>query len=529
MSNNPSAEEVAAAQRLMIWKDFVPQSLRFPLIVLIVMINLFSGGVYMSAASHMSSSLSWNMEDVMMAGYTSMLGLTMAFPMLFRIMFRFQPRRILMFSSLVFILCDYICMVCDFLPLVILVSFIGGFFGIICTFICWSTVQLKITPTRDFSVFFPFIFTFVIGSIQIITIVTCYTIYYFDWQMMHRITIGGFIFVFALVFFCMRRNYRQAPFMPFYGIDFLGCVLWTLLILTIVFIFNYGDHFDWLDGKEIPTAIVFAIVLLFLTLNRANNIRHPYINIQTFKQNNVLLVFLLFTFMMLMSATSGSMLSIFTESILNYSPKHTADITWGALLGVVAGTSFFYFAFTKHKMRLKTMVVFGFLSFFIFQTAFYFLIDPSTERWMIFLAMIFKGAGLGILYSALTYALSVSVHFELFFQSLCIIGFIRTGFGSPLGSAIVTRIFKSAILENTANLSCEIDAMHPLSSSINSILPEFQKQVLMVSLKEVFGYMAIAAILIIIAILLSDYKNTFKNNVKMPRMAQVWKMEKKHQ
>ena len=184
-----SPEEVATARRIMVWKDFVPDFLRFPLMLLIIIIFMLSGGIYMSAVSEISGSFSWIKEDILMAGYASMTGLTMAFPLLFRILFRFPTRELLLFSAGVFIVSDYLCMVCDFLPLIVFLSFISGFFKIVGTFVCWSNIQLKITPKRDFAVFFPFLFTFVLGSVQLANIATGYSIYAFDWKAMHRLTI----------------------------------------------------------------------------------------------------------------------------------------------------------------------------------------------------------------------------------------------------------------------------------------------------------------------------------------------------
>lgn len=327
----PSLKEAVVARRIMVWKDFVPMSLRFPLILLIIIVYMFSGGVYMSAVSEMSGSLSWINEDIMMAGYASMTGLTIAFPLLFRILFRFPTRELLLFSAGVFIVSDYLCMVCDFLPLIVFLSFISGFFKIVGTFVCWSNIQLKITPKRDFAVFFPFLFTFVLGSVQLANIATGYSIYAFDWKAMHRLTIGAFILIFALVYFCMRRNYRQGPHIPFKGIDYLGGILWSLWLICIIFIFVYGEHYDWLDGEEIQTAIVFAIVLLVMCIQRAATVRHPYISLKTFSQHNMLFIFILFGCMTLMSATATSTQNIFTSAILGFDARHNADLNWGVL------------------------------------------------------------------------------------------------------------------------------------------------------------------------------------------------------
>lgn len=521
----PSSEELAAARRIMVWKDFVPQFLRFPLMLLIIIVYMFSGGVYMSAVSEMTGSLSWISEDVMMAGYASMTGLTMAFPLLFRILFRFPTRELLLFSAGVFIVCDYLCMVSDFLPLLVLLSFISGFFKIVGTFVCWSNIQLKITPKRDFAVFFPFLFTFVLGSVQLVNIATGYSIYAFDWKAMHRITIGAFIVIFALVYFCMRHGFRQGPHIPFKGIDYLGGILWSLWLLCIVFVCVYGEHYDWLDGEEIRRAIVFAVILLILCVQRAATIRHPYINLRTFSQHNMLFIFILFGCMTLMSATATSIQNTFTGAILGFDARHNADLNWGIAVGIAVGTGVFYWTLVKWKWRIKDIVLTGFCSFFLYQVMLYFLIDASTEKYMLYLPLVFKGAGVSIVYTSLTYALAGCVTFAYYFEAMCVIGFIRTSFGGPLNGAIVTRLFNCAKQENSADLGSYIDPMYSLPDSFSALYNEFQRQMIMVSLKEVYGYAVMAAIVILFAILLSDYRQligTVEN--RMLKLSQIWKL-----
>lgn len=521
----PSREEVLSAGRVMVWKDFVPQFLRFPLIILIIIVFMFSGGVYMSAVAEMTGSLSWINEDVMMAGYASMTGLTMAFPLLFRIQFRFHTRSILLFSAGLFIVCDFLCMLCDFLPLVVFLSFASGFFKIVSTFVCWGTIQLKITPERDFAVFFPFLFTFVLGSVQLVNIVTGYAIYAYDWRAMHRITIGAFLLVFALVYFCMRKNYRQGLYMPFRGIDYLGGILWSLLLLCIVFIFVYGEHYDWLEGEEIRTAIVFAVILLAMCLYRAAAVRHPYISPGTFRQHNMLFIFILFGCMTLMSATSTSIQNTFTGAILGFDARHNADLNWGIVVGIAAGTGFFYVALKKWKWRVKSIVVSGFIFFFLYQAMLYFLIDASSEKYMLYLPLVFKGAGVSVVYTSLTYALAGCVSFEYYFEAMCVIGFIRTSFGGPLSSAIVTRLFNNVRQANTADLGTFLDPMYLHGDSFSAVYGEFQRQLLMVSLKEAYGYAAIAAVLIVIAILASDYRHFARNKAgQMLRLPHIYRL-----
>lgn len=505
----PSPVEVATARRIMVWNDFIPQPVRFPLMLLIIVIFMFSGGVYMSAVAEMTGSLAWNNEDILMAGYASMTGLTIAFPLLFRILYAFSTREFLLLSTGIFILCDYLCMVSEFLPLVVLLSFISGFFKIAGTFVCWNNIQLRITAKRDFTVFFPFLFTFVLGSVQLANIATGYSIYAFDWKAMHRITIGAFFLVFLLIFFGMRKRFHQGPSVPFKGIDYLGGILWSLWLLCIVFICVYGEYYDWFTSRQIQTAVIFSIILLLLCLYRAASIRHPYINLNTFSQHNMLYVFLLFGCMSLMSSTDTTIQNIFTSSTLGFDARHNADLNWGIVAGIAFGAGFFYMALRKWQWRIKSIVFCGFISFFCYQAMLYFLIDPSTEKYMLYLPTFLKGAGVSIVYTSLTYALAGYVSFAYYFEAMCVIGFIRTSFGGPLCSAIITRSFNYVRQENTAGLGSYLDQMSISPDSLMPVFSEFQRQILMVSLKEVYGVTVIAAIIILIAILASDYRHYF--------------------
>ena len=404
-------------------------------------------------------------------------------------------------------------------------SFISGFFRILSTFVCWSNLQLRITPNRDFAVFFPFLFTFILGSVQLTDIVTGYSISAFEWRAMHRLTIGAFILVFALVYFCMRRGYRQAPYIPFKGIDYLGGILWSLWLICIIFILVYGEHYDWLDSEEIRTAIVFAVILLVMCLERAASIRHPYISLKTFSQRNMLFIFILFGCMSLMSTMVSSVQNIYTSMILGFDARHNADLCWGVVAGIALGAIFFFIALKKWKWQIKSIVFMGFVSFLLYQIQLYFLIDASTEKYMLYLPLVFKGAGVSIVYTSLTYALAGCVTFNLYFEAMCVIGFIRTSFGGPLNSAILTCLFNHVQQDNTANLGGFIDSMHPMAGSFTSLYSEFQRQVTMVSLKEVYGYAVIAAVVILIAILASDYRNILDaKHLQLLKPSQAWKL-----
>ena len=117
-------------------KDFVPLWLRFVIFTALIFVFQFTGGVYMAAVVHMAGSMSWVNSDVMMAGYTGLVGMTMLFPVQFRVMFRFENRTVLMVSLAVGIAAAIICMYCQNIVVVCIVNYIAGVFKMAGTFFC---------------------------------------------------------------------------------------------------------------------------------------------------------------------------------------------------------------------------------------------------------------------------------------------------------------------------------------------------------------------------------------------------------
>lgn len=66
--------------RILYFKDFLPTSVCIGLSMFFAMVFQFNGGVFLPAATQMSSALGCIQEDVTMAGYASFIGMTMHLP-----------------------------------------------------------------------------------------------------------------------------------------------------------------------------------------------------------------------------------------------------------------------------------------------------------------------------------------------------------------------------------------------------------------------------------------------------------------
>ena len=104
-------------------RDFVPPKLRPWIIIAFVIVFQFSGGLYLAAVSEMVGSTALMQEDIMMAGYASMIGMGLTFAIMFRLKFRFASKTSLMTCSIALIVSNLICMQTHSIPVLVITCF----------------------------------------------------------------------------------------------------------------------------------------------------------------------------------------------------------------------------------------------------------------------------------------------------------------------------------------------------------------------------------------------------------------------
>lgn len=139
--------------RILYFKEFIPTSVCILLSLFFAMVFQFNGGVFLP-----TDALGCLKEDVMMAGYASFIGMTVIFPILFRLKFRFTTRQIFMMVCPVLICCNLVTMHVQNIFILVVTCFISGFFRMWGTFECFSNIRLSVTLSGNFSVFYPVIY-----------------------------------------------------------------------------------------------------------------------------------------------------------------------------------------------------------------------------------------------------------------------------------------------------------------------------------------------------------------------------------
>ena len=485
--------------------NFIPRRLKPWLFIFFVLIVQFSGGVYLAAASDMVGTTALMQEDILMAGYASLIGLAINFAVMFRIKFRFSNRTQLLTCGIVLIVANLICAYTTSVPVLVLTCFIAGWFRMQATFACNSTIQLWLTPVRDMSIFFCYVYIIVDSVIQLSGIATIYTAFFSQWEYMHWIMIGMLALMILMVLFLVKPV-RAPMFIPLLGIDWIGAVLWTGFMMCFTFICVYGNYFDWWESSEICQAAALGLICLLINLWRASFLHHPYISFQAMKNRNVIKATCIYLVFFTMLATEHVFEHSYAANILGFDETNLIDLNWYVFIGIVAGCGFTYFTFALRKWRYKTMTAIGFALAILYLAYFYFLIDYGVEKEMLFLPLFFRGAAsviISIVY--LTSIVQSGLPFQVFPQALTLNGFTGAVMGATFGPAVIGEFLRHTMAKNAAFLSSSITDVSPdiVHAPLGQLFGLVQMQALIVSMKEIYGWLLIVGIVSLVLILVS--------------------------
>lgn len=476
--------------------DAMPRRLKPWLFIFFVLIIQFSGGVYLPAAAAMAGSTALMQEDILMAGYASLAGMAINFAVMFRIKFRFPTRTQLLVAGSVLIAANIICAGTSNMLVLVPVCFVAGWFRMQATLACNSTIQLWLTPVRDMAVFFCYVYIVVDGVLQLSGLAAIYIGFSVPWTYMHW-TMTGLLALMMLLTAVLVRPMRGPMFIPLLGIDWAGAALWSVFMLCFTFICVYGNYFDWWDAVEIRGAAVIGVVCAGLNLWRATFLRHPYISLRAMRNRNVIRATAIYTVFFTLMATEHVFEHTYAEHILGFDNTNLIDLNWYALTGIVAGCLFTYITFARRKWRYKTMTAIAFALAAGYLAYFYFVIDYGVEKEMFFVPLFLRGAAAVIVSIVfLTSIVQSGLPFQVFPQALTINGFTGAVMGATLGPAVVGELLRHTMARNAALAGARITDCNPdvAHSSIGQFFGTIQAQTMIVSMKEIYGWLLIAAL-----------------------------------
>ena len=484
--------------------NFVPRRLKPWLFIFFVLIVQFSGGVYLAAVTDMVGTTALMQEDILMAGYASLVGMSLNFAVMFRFKFRFSNRTTLLACGAVLIAANFICVHTSSVAILVITCLVAGFFRMQATLACNSTIQLWLTPTRDMAVFFCYVYLVVDGVIQLSGLATVYTSFFSSWEYMHWTMVGMLALMMVMVLIFVRPF--RGMFIPLLGIDWIGCLLWGVFMLCFTFVCVYGNFYDWWSAPEIRYATVLGIVVMAINLWRASFLHHPYITFKAMTNRNVIRATIIYAVFFTLIATEHVFEHSYAAAILGFDETNLIDLNWYVMVGILAGVAFTYYTFALRRWRYKTMTAIAFALAAVYLAWFYFGIDYGVEKESLFVPLFFRGAAsviISIIY--LTSIVQSGLPFQTFPQALTINGFTGAVMGATFGPAIIGEWLRHTMAKNAALIGAGFTDVNPVTSHIplGQLYGIVQGQALVVSMKEIYGWLLIVALVSLLIICVS--------------------------
>lgn len=487
------------------FRSFVPRKLQPWIYIFFVFTFQLSGGLYLGALNQMIGGMSLMREDILMCLYANLAGMAIYFPLLFRMKFRFTNKTLLTTAATGVLLCNLAAPHITFLPLLWAVCFIEGMCKIQGTFECMSNIQLWMTPTRDFTVFFPFLHIIILGSMQLSDLLMTYLMYHYHWTYMH-LFIAGLMLTVLLVLRTCIRHFRFMKKFPLFGIDWVGAMLWAALLLQVAYLFDYGDWYDWWNSPVIRRLTLSILVTLGFCIRRMMTIRHPFLEPKMWTYRHLWPLLGLITIVEAFLATEHVLEEVYYEEVMRYEEMVSVQLDWFALIGILAGCLFSYWWMHIKRFNYLRLIIIGMLGLMGYLMGYYFNVSTDIHLSQLYLPTICRGFAYAVLSATFMVCLEEIMTFQHFFQALGVFNMLHMVVGGVLGAAVYTQGLAYYVPDNLARYGAAIDRVtfSRAPFDLGHYIEGFLEQMMEVSIKQIYGWVTYACILLLLLFLLYD-------------------------
>ena len=309
------------------------------------------------------------------------------------------------------------------------------------------------------------------------------------------------------------RYYPRFPLheaAAFISLDYLGCILWSAWMLEFIFFFTYGEHYNWLDSKIMQMDVLLFIFTGYFCIQRMFHIRHPYIEPAAWKYKRLIPLLILFAFVEFMGSTPKVLQTTFTGGVLHFGNITTNVLNFVEWTGAIAGCLFCLFWCKVLHQKYTRLLTIGVATMVCYPVMMYFLIDPGLNIEALYLPCFLRSFGNAIFFCMLTVYLEELMPFQHFFMGLTMAGIIRNG---PM-SAMCSGLYSFGL-------------RYQMADNMSRGLPYDATNLLMLSIRNLYGITCLIGIAVLIIFLLWDVQPVRSTLKKMPSWNFVGKRMKK--
>lgn len=510
MDNNTNSKHAAGGPPMTfampMYHDFVPKWIRPWIYVVLAFCFQLSNGMYLGAMNNIVGEWGIMREDVQMCLYATLIGMALYFPVLFRMKFRFSNKLLLMTAAAVIVVCNLLATFRMPLPLLWALCVVCGMAKIQGTFECMSTIQLWMTPKRDFGVFFPILHIILLSSIELAGYLAAWFAFDMHWTYMHWLVMALMLVVLLVQALLTRPFHAMPQIVPLKGIDWMGALLWCVLWLQVAWLLNYGDWLDWWHSSDFRLVTGTMLITLAVCLQRMMHHPKPYIEPSMWTYHNVVPVILLIGVVEALFSCEHVLEMVYYEEVMHYADHTYEALNQWSLPGIVAGCLFSIGWLKLMRWNVYKLIALALVAFCIYAGGFYVLVDSNISIEQLRIPILWRGFSYAVLCISFMWCLHAIMSFEHFFQALSVFNVLHMFVGGLVGAALHGRGMKYYVADGFARCSGHVDSVRLSARTVdfpqmmNGIVEGFLAQ----SVKILFGWTLIAGLFFAALMLLWD-------------------------
>lgn len=311
------------------------------------------------------------------------------------------------------------------------------------------------------------------------------------------------------------------PKTPLLAIDWLGFILWALVVMQIAFIFCYGEYYDWWKSSVIRTVTFTAILTLTLALIRMMTIHHPYIDPKILLSKNLAKFLLVALVIEIIMATEYVLESLFFSAGTQWGAVQRSVLNYPVMTGVLAGVLFALLWLKVLRWRSIRLIAVAMLIFAAYSFWFYFNVSSEINIEKLYLPMFLRGFATTMMAITMIYMVKSMVHFMVFFQALSVFQCIHLVVAGVIGAAIYSFGIRYFMGDNLALYSGAFDATTFSLASQGGHIDGVMKALHLSTVKQLYGLTTYATLTVFMLILLWDIPLTRGVRQRIPNWKNI--------
>jgi len=502
----------------------------FAILIPVMMLN----GTYSGASMDVSGALGVLTEDISMAYYAASAGMAVAYPIAAKIRAIVTTKTIVLTDLILQTFLAFICARTTHIEILTVCSFFMGFLRAF-VIIEMIVILKPIFSKRDRrSEFYAFFYPIVYGVGQISMTITAALAYHYNWQYMYYLIIGMLVIAIILVLICYRFG-RMPIHIPFHDVDWISVTSITSFLLIALYVGIYGKTKDWFDSSRILIGMLALPFILWFFVQRQLKSKTPYLDVRILAHHKNLIAYFFMGLAMFFSASS-SLISQYLTIVLRIDSVHTNELSFWMIPGFIIAAAVCYWWFNAQIWKFRVLIFWGMACFTAFFLLIYFGLTPNGTYEFLYLPSILRGMGMMIILIAFGVYAAEDLHPKLMLVNAFFMIAMRSVLAPALGSSLFSNLLYRFQTQNQMILGEGLNIQNPQATSLytkslNSALSlghslteaqqlatqalynSVQVQALMVSIKQIIGYLLVVSIVVMVIARFTPFHKTLKTAV----------------